>query len=366
MNILICGSCISAKFENLVADLSAASNQFQLNMIQALKKHGTVKTLSFINIDCGDYYPAIKTESAEEGIECFYTKKGLLHATLSYQKRLRELIKWADLVIAYNVMYPWLNVAKLSKSAGTRSTIVLADLTPPEEHTNKLRKIYSKLMIRCVKTFDKAVLLSEGSRKYVVATQDCVVVNGCIRWENFEQFTPPNNGEKKVILYTGLIAPVTGIEHLIDAFSFINDPDVVLQICGRGDEELESRLRNKSKDNSRIIWKGFLRRDEYFNALMAADILVNPRDMSMLQNQNNFPSKVLEYLATGRRIVSTKFVGWEQYQNNMDFSDSTVIELAKTIDYSLKKDDSSVEELYKRNRDLARELTWEKCILWFM
>ena len=51
MKILVCGSCMPQQFEYKIKDLAAASNQYHLNMINALKEFADVKVLSYIGMN---------------------------------------------------------------------------------------------------------------------------------------------------------------------------------------------------------------------------------------------------------------------------------------------------------------------------
>lgn len=94
-----------------------------------------------------------------------------------------------------------------------------------------------------------------------------------------------------------------------------------------------------------------------------ASVLVNPRNMNYSQNQNNFPSKVLEYLASGRPVVSTKFRGYELYRNNIIFADSSANGIRIGIKDALELDP---KETYKKNRDFIKSFTWEQQIRKFL
>ena len=59
--------------------------------------------------------------------------------------------------------------------------------------------------------------------------------------------------------------------------------------------------------------------------------MLNPRDMHYGNNKFNFPSKFWEHLTTGKLIFSTKFTGWEKFEDNACFVDSEPESLAKKM-----------------------------------
>lgn len=82
--------------------------------------------------------------------------------------------------------------------------------------------------------------------------------------------------------------------------------------------------------------------------------------MELKENANNFPSKIMEYLATGKRVISTKFPGWERFTKHVLFCESDVdsikaqlIEAAKAVE---KRENNSFQE----RRDFAKQFIWEK------
>ena len=72
------------------------------------------------------------------------------------------------------------------------------------------------------------------------------------------------NSEKsstvKNIVYTGTLDVKYGIKELVDAFSSLSNNDIRLIICGRGDGEVY--IKNKSKYDNRIIYKGAVTNSE--------------------------------------------------------------------------------------------------------
>lgn len=361
MNILFCGCCLPRKFEKRIEMLSVAGNQYQNNLIANLKKIGDVKVLSFINIPIEIDIDEIKEECKRSNYQIvFSTSKS--KSIIEYRKLLKEQIKWSDYVFVYNSMYPWFGVGKLASKVNAKSVLVLADYTPSKEQKNLARKLYAALMNIDFKLYSKVVLLSEGSEKYISKNQEKVVINGCIDEKKFANVKETGCLPIKNIVYSGVLSYVTGVDLLIDAFSKIEDENYRLTICGQG-KELDEIIREASQKDSRIIFKGFLSTEEYMNTIEQASVLVNPRNMNYSQNQNNFPSKILEYLASGRPIVSTKFRGHEAYENNIIFVESNAESLLNGIEDALKLDSKKV---YEENRSFVKTFTWEQQIKKFL
>lgn len=95
-------------------------------------------------------------------------------------------------------------------------------------------------------------------------------------------------------------------------------------------------------------------------------ILINPRNMDYLQNQTNFPSKILEYLLAGRTIISTRFNGWERYKDYIVFCDSNSSEMAKIITQQIKKKEVLFNLNFKKNREYGKTFDWKNQISNFL
>lgn len=361
MNILFCGSCLPRVFESKIAMLSVAGNQYQNNLILNLKLNGQVHILSYIGIPLEVSEEEIIATSQDDGYQPIIAsnkKKGLI----DYRKCLKRELIWADIVITYNSMYPWFGVGRLAKKMGKKSVLILADYTPPIEENSKFRKMYSYFMGKDFALYQKVILLSSGSSKYIKNGQDFEIVNGCIDMKKFKNIGPAYKKKCTYVVYTGVLSAVTGIDLLLSAFELIKNPNYRLLICGQGNE-MDNIIRQAAAKDDRIEYRGFLSTEEYLKTIAEADILVNPRNMKYVQNQNNFPSKILEYLASGRKIISTKFSGYQEYREVIEFVDSTDIGISKGI---LKVSEEDSNEIYKRNRDFVQRFSWEKQIIKFL
>lgn len=105
----------------------------------------------------------------------------------------------------------------------------------------------------------------------------------------------------KVILYTGAMGARYGINDLLEAFALIDDPDYRLWIRGNGaSKETIERLELK---DSRIRFFEPMHKKDLLELLRKATVLVNPVPHSQEFTRYFFPSKTMEYLASGTPVV---------------------------------------------------------------
>jgi glycosyltransferase involved in cell wall biosynthesis len=110
-------------------------------------------------------------------------------------------------------------------------------------------------------------------------------------------------GDTPVVLYTGTKGPWGGLDLLLDAWEKIRHPTACLWVCGQGEH---ARLHALAEASDRIRDFGLVDEARLGELVERAAVLVNPRPPSFPSNRLNFPSKILEYLGTGKPIASTR------------------------------------------------------------
>ena len=360
MNILFLGSFIPDRYAENFNTLSAAANQFQYNLYSVLKRNHKIKAMSFLAADDLDRILNYEEQCKNEKIEIYLPKvRGYLRELKAFRKQLKKNLEGSDLVITYNVTYPWLNIP-----GNVRKNVIIADYTPlSEEKIHKL--LYGYCICRAFRNFDKAIILSKNCERYLRPAQERVVINGCLDWENFKNIQLCKIDRKIVFVYSGWLSTVTGVDMLLEAFQMTDNLDFKLVICGQGDE-MKDKINKAIDKDKRIEYKGFLSKNEYYEVLKNSHILINPRNMNMKQNMNNFPSKILEYIATGRHIISTRFFGYETYIGYIIFVDSRPEALRDALIKTAI--DTRIDQIstYRKNRAFAASLDWNNMVEKFL
>ena len=96
---------------------------------------------------------------------------------------------------------------------------------------------------------------------------------------------------------------------------------------------LESVLRAQERDG-RITYLGYVANDVALRRQQESDVLVCPRLPDGHTTKYSFPSKVMEYLATGNPVVCTDLEGLPQeYRRHLEVpADATDLALARSIE----------------------------------
>jgi glycosyltransferase involved in cell wall biosynthesis len=113
--------------------------------------------------------------------------------------------------------------------------------------------------------------------------------------------------EKFTFFYSGSLHKRFGILSLIEAFSLIKNNSIRLWICGSGDAV--SFVREACSLDSRITYFGELLHEEVLVMQQQATMLINPRNSDGEYTKYSFPSKTLEYFASGTPAIIHRLPG---------------------------------------------------------
>lgn len=161
--------------------------------------------------------------------------------------------------------------------------------------------------------------------------------------------------ESKVILYMGSFFYFSGLPQLVDEFARSATENTVLVLVGGGEQDQELRQQVATLGlTKKVLFTGFVGFNELPSYLAAADVAVNPMQSSLVSNAA-FPNKVIQYLATGLAVATTKLKGLE-----LTFGDVPGIRYSETPEQVMRDalDMSSSRELNalgKANQVLVAE-----------
>lgn len=204
-----------------------------------------------------------------------------------------------------------------------------------------LQKKSIETIKKCIKKIDCFVILSEYMKdKLNIKNKPYVRIEGM--FQNNLNNLQYNKEIKKTILYTGSLSNKYGIEGLLNAFSLIKDSDYRLWICGDGD--MKDKITEKALIDDRVKYLGILSFDEVKILQKKATVLINPRTSEGEYTKYSFPSKTMEYLASGTPTIMNKLpsIPDEYYQFAFVTKDESIKQLKQSIIEACSK---SQEEL---------------------
>lgn len=158
-----------------------------------------------------------------------------------------------------------------------------------------------------MKTMDSYVLLTEQMGEIINPRKrpQCVMEGICDG--NVVDYNVDREPGEKICMYAGSLHKQYGIDKFIEAFRLVNRDDWQLHIYGNGDYTEE--IKHICDESNNIRYCGVKTNKEIVLEEQRASLLVNPRPTADEYTKYSFPSKTLEYMASGTPVLMTKLPG---------------------------------------------------------
>lgn len=240
----------------------------------------------------------------------------------SYRTARKALLKWVKsnkseqrVIMIYAIYAPFIKAAVdvKKKYPDTKLLLIVPDL--PEYMGGKkstlldsLRTVQHSFLNKWYSFIDYYVLLSRFmTERLPVDEKQWTVIEGIFNGEKDDIYVEKQSVNQKTVFYSGTLARRYGVMNLVQAFMEINNPSYRLIICGAGDAK--DNIIKLAKVDGRIIYKGLLPREEILKLQKQSDVLVNPRTPEGEFTKYSFPSKTMEYLASGTPTLLYRLPG---------------------------------------------------------
>lgn len=241
--------------------------------------------------------------------------------------------KEIDIIYIYSVHSPFLAAVATSKHNHSKVCLVVPDLPEFMSGSRNIFYRFAKWIDHFIinyylRSIDCFVLLSPLMReKLAIGNKPWIQVEG-IYCQFGNNYSVPK-ASHKTILYTGNISNRYGIPDLLEAFSRIAKPNYRLWLLGQGDA---LDLVNKyAKNDSRIVYMGVRLKEEIATFQRQATLLINPRHSFEVFTKYSFPSKTLEYMASGTpTLMSPLECLPDEYKKHLFLFDDESIEGMKS------------------------------------
>ncbi len=187
--------------------------------------------------------------------------------------------------------------------------------------------------------------IQNPGKPYVVLEGHCDI--------SMEEMEPSLDKKSPVrqVFYAGGVSRQYGLGDLTEGFLLADLPNTRLEIYGPGDYVPE--LQQIAKKDPRVFYGGMLLNSQIVEKEQQAALLVNPRPTNAEFVKYSFPSKTMEYMASGTPLLTTRLPGMPgEYYPYVDF---ILAESPQGIADALKRVLSqSNEELFRKGQ-AARE-----------
>lgn len=238
-----------------------------------------------------------------------------------------------------------------SRFSRVKTGAILVDYYPfmnPAE--NSLSAKFYRRMLRCI---DRFVFVTDHLEKLVNREhKDFMIMEGLVA-SSVPQSDTESVGDYCV--YAGGLHEIYGVRNLVDAFHR-SSLSYSLHLYGNG--ELVNYIHEVGQQDPRIIYKGIVPHDALLEIERSAKLLINPRPVyGKLDTRFNFPSKLMEYMQSGRPVITTKLLGIpEEYREYMYFFDGdTVEDILRGVENTLALDEKELATFSKKAQAYVNE-----------
>jgi glycosyltransferase involved in cell wall biosynthesis len=201
----------------------------------------------------------------------------------------------------------------LARVFGKKLVIVITD--PPgvlQPADSKLAKILKRIDIWLVSfalaRANAVVALAPELIECFAKNKPSLVFPGIVNSdlvEHLSKASPLDTSSREfTIVYAGGLSKAYGVDRLLSAIAMIKEKRVCLKLFGRG--ELEEKIKALAESLDCIQYGGFIGSDKLIPELCSADLLINPRPTQDAFAVMSFPSKLIEYLAIGSPVLTTR------------------------------------------------------------
>jgi glycosyltransferase involved in cell wall biosynthesis len=227
----------------------------------------------------------------------------------------RQQIKW---VFVHGLHTPFVFFAILSRLMGCRIAIIMTDppgvVLPSDGFiANFLKRLDAWILFHIISLADAVFALAPELVRTFSPNRPALIFPGILDSNlDFSIFAQSkyyqlneDNKNPFTIVYAGGLSQRYGVDRLVDAvLGFAPDEIICLKLLGRGD--CEDWIKDLASRDSRIIYEGFVDPDNLLPILKCAHLLINPRPTHELFASMSFPSKLIDYLGTGRPVLTTR------------------------------------------------------------
>lgn len=225
--------------------------------------------------------------------------------------------KWAkknpndiNYVLVYNLYTPPIkSVYKACKKYKCKLSAILYDLGVPPKRLGLGRitmmgyRHMEKQAEKYIPLLDGRIVINESIAKHYAPDKDYLLVDGGINSDVIAKLFPieKSTSNRFTFLLAGMLWDQNGTRLLLDCLSLHPELDADFIFAGKGIDV--TLIESAAKKDKRIKYAGMLSQQHLFNLYAKVDVLLNLRLEEAVDF--HFPSKLLEYMATGKHVLST-------------------------------------------------------------
>lgn len=384
MKILYFGTvCNIEEYEKMLSGCkshpSVASIVYETSLLTGMKENGVdVDVYSFPMIPT---FPKLKKAcwgNKKENLFCGYKCTWLKTINLPFLKQLSRklngrkiLKKWlkenknSDCAVLTYSIPPFLakDIVKLCNKYGVKCFALVTDLLKymymnhkSGRLVSKLKNLYLSSAIKYQGKFDGYIYLTDAMKEVINPDKPYTVVEGIANVDELSAVPSFEKANPKAVMYAGRLNEKYGIMDLVSAFSQIENENISLWLFGNGN--CVDKIEKYCEEDKRIKYFGNVSREEVLKYQRQATLLVNVRKDKDEYTKYSFPSKTIEYMASGTPLLTSALSGipkeYYDYVFRVDETDTETV--SSKLEEILNMPEESLEEKGK----MAKKFIFEK------
>ncbi|QTE29024.1 glycosyltransferase [Pengzhenrongella sicca] len=225
----------------------------------------------------------------------------------------RALRRWRpDVLLVHGVHSPFLWFGMLARRlARVRTVVILTDppgvaLATDGPLVRALKRADVAVVRRALRAVDGVIALTGPLATDFAPGRPSLLMEGISTHAAVDR---PPRGERPTfrVVYAGGLVQEYGVGRLVEAVRAL--PDASLRLTPFGAGPLTAWIDAAAAADPRIDPARFVPRAAVVAAYAAADLLVQPRPVDQPVVRYSFPSKLLEYMASGTPVLTTRLAG---------------------------------------------------------
>lgn len=376
MRILYLGYALPESYGKNNRAFSFAGNKFELGTLESLSSEYEVFSLSIPAIEPfpSDRRLFIKREEnvLRSGLKtiCVSTLnipvlKQLWQSCAMYREATRLIRSTGGEleIITYN-LYPQVGCAamRLKRRFHKRVIAVVADL-PFDDASERglisrcLISVYNRITRKNLKRADGYILLNERAREYISDDAPYTVIEGAVDASEWSE--KQSVSVRRDIIYSGALTEYSGISQLLEAMKLVRHGGIILKVFGDG--YLKDEVMRFVQENDNVKYCGCVQNAEMRRLQAQALLLINPRPVDSNIAKYTFPSKLLEYMASGTPVMTSRLNGiraeYDRYLSYIELVDP--VGIAAAIDAFLDSNyDVQLEKAAQGREFVLQSKSW--------
>lgn len=191
---------------------------------------------------------------------------------------------------------------------GAKATVSVLDVPEPGQFVPN--RFFTRLDFwmhkRAIPRFDGHMVAAQAIADDFAPGRVVFRLEGGVRPEDFAApvvARPPRaDGQPFRAVVSGTLGEFNGVILAMDAFERLPD-GFELVIAGTG--PLEPEVRARARRDPKIVFKGFMTFSDVLDLYRSADLLLNVRLTQSMNTRHFYPSKMMEFMASGTPVLST-------------------------------------------------------------